>query len=67
MYIVGSSRNSFVDQVQLEGLVVGESIERRDSDYFPRSSFLTHKIQQLQSDRAQSPKVGQQNLFSVGK
>ena len=37
MFIVGSRRNSFVDKVQLEGLV-----ERRDSDYFSQSSCLTH-------------------------
>ena len=45
---LGSSRSSFVEQVQLENLVVGENIVRRDSDYLSRSGCLSQQVIELQ-------------------
>ena len=62
-HILESSRNSFVDQVQLEGLVVGDSIERRESDKFPGRGHLARRFNQLHSDGTQSPKVSWRKVF----
>ena len=49
--------------MQLEGLVVGDSIERRESDKFPGRGHLARRFNQLHSDGTQSPKVSWRKVF----